>query len=219
MVSRSESAAESPREKREAGSARNVLSTIASTMFFGGLLLICGLCAGGLYFFQPDVRDDPAAVEPVMSEMLDITVPPQFKPGGVIEWNWAFALSMRGVYYEMPDAESEGMLTFLQVQSRWGTEDPGVKEHIRQALQEKGGGVRELELVESETKEDWPGDFTAETRRDPATDQTYRLIEGVVDGKTGPVWIGIRVREQWELDNHELEWDDAIAKEMVESIR
>jgi hypothetical protein len=146
-----------------------------------------------------------------------MTVPPQFEPRGVIKWNWAFALSVRGVYYEIPDAESEGMLTFLEVQSRW-MEDPGVRAHIRQALQEKGGGVRELELVESETK-DWlvRGEavaFTAETRRDPVTEQTYRIIEGVVEGKSGPVWIGIRVR-----DDEEFEWDDAIARDMIESIR
>lgn len=223
MASRSQSAAEAPRQQREPGTSRSVLSTIASALFFGGCLLICGLCAGGLYFFQPDVRDDPAAVGPLMAEMLDISIPAQFEPRGVIEWNWAFAMSMRGAYYEMPDAESEGMLMFLEVQSHWGTDDPGVEAHIRQALREKGGGVRELELVEETTEQYQVGDetvaFTLETRRDAVTDQTYRVIDGVVEGKSGPVRIGIRVRDHWTRDGVEFEWDDATAKAMIESIR
>ena len=102
--------------------------------------------------------------------------------------------------------------------------------HIRQALREKGGGVVELELVgEPEPQpidvRGEPVEFTFETRRDPVSEQTYRVIEGVVSGKNAPVLIGLRVREQWlreDVGTREdviEKWDDATAIEMIESIR
>lgn len=183
-------------------------------MFLGSCLLICGLCGAGFYFFQPDVRDDPQAVDPLMSEMLDVTVPPEFKGRGVIEWNLGFLMSLRGAYYEMPDAESEGMLMFVEVRSFHGN-DPDVDAHVRQALREKQGGVVELKLVDSTEKtlqvRGKPVPFKFETRRDPVEDRTYRVIEGVVEGKGGPVLIGLRVGEDG--------WDDAVAESMIASIQ
>lgn len=230
MASGSESAAELTGRDQDATASRNVLSTVASAMFLSGCLLVCGLCAAGLYFFQPEVRDEPEAVEPLMADMLDVSVSPWFEPRGVIEWNLAFALTLRGAYYEMPDAESEGMLMFVEVQSWRGTE-PEVQSHIEQALREKGGGVRELELMgDAEVRplqvRGEPVRFTFETRRDPATDHTYRVIEGVVDGMHGAqVWIGVSVREEWTREDEQtgvdepVQWDDAIFEEMIASIR
>jgi hypothetical protein len=213
MAPRPESSAELSGHQRDAAASRNVLSTIASAMFLGSCLLVCGLCATGVYFFEPDVRDDPEAVDPLMAEMLDITVPPEFEKRGVIEWNLGFLMSLRGAYYETPGAESDGMLMFVEVRSFHGN-DPDVDAHIRQALREKQGGVVELELVESKEEplqvRGKPVPFKFETRRDPVEDQTYRVIEGVVEGRGGPVLIGLRVRED--------AWDDAVAREMIESI-
>jgi hypothetical protein len=85
--------------------------------------------------------------------------------------------------------------------SSFRTEDPDVETHIRQALREKAGGVRELELVgEPEHRQiqvrGEPVTFVFETRRDTIENRTYRVIEGVVSGKNGPVLIGLRVREE-----------------------
>ena len=216
MSSTPEPSAELPGQKHDSTSPRNVLSTIASAMFLGGCLLICGLCAGGFYFFRPDVRDDPEAVEPLMAGILDIDIPPEFEKRGVIEWNLAFMMSLRGAYYEMPDTESEGELMFVEAVSFWNDE-PDVETHIRQALREKAGGVVELELVgelEQQTIQvrGEPVIFDFETRRDPVSERTYRVIEGVVDGENGQVLIGLRF--------HVDDWDnsEAIPHDRVNSL-
>jgi hypothetical protein len=55
--------------------------------------------------------------------------------------------------------------------------------------------------------------FSFETGMDPSTKNRYRLIHGVVGGRTGgEVLIALRIRQ-------DADWNDDIALNMIESIR
>lgn len=207
---RTDRAADAEESRRSAALAR-----LAATMFAGGLIIVCVLCAGSLYWFRPDVVDDPDAAAAVTEQMLEIDIPEGFQPRGVIDWNVAFLVSLRGAYYERAAPQSEGTLTFVEVQSL-SMDKPEVREHLRSALLEPGEEAVELPVEESETREltvrGEPVPFTFETRRDPAGDAAYRVIEGVVEGRRGPVLIIVRVA----VDDG---WDDAAVVNMIESIR
>jgi len=201
-----------------------------------GIALLVGLaitlvllCGGLVHSLRPHVTDDPAAVAPLMEQLLTVNVPPVFAPRGTIEWNVAFTMSMRGAYYDyapygVTSAEAladktDGELAFVGVDHRF-QDKPDVRQHIEQVLRQRGAGTQELALESVESRmvpingEPYPFEF--ETRSAPAGRSkpkvSYRLIHGVVNGRSGPVLIVLRV----PLDGN---WNDAIAEQMLGSIR
>ncbi len=193
----------------------NLFATVSAGLGASLLGLACCLCGGGLFFFQPEVHDDPSAVPTLMDQMLDVTVPATFAPGGTIEWNVATAMSLRGAYYEY--VTGDGVLMFIEVQQSLAT-GPDVAAHVDRVLHEKTHGAPELViddqasdvrevLVQGELRP-----FQFDTASDPATEKEYRLIGGVVSGRSGPVLIRLRVPLTEE-------WNDATAVAMLESVR
>lgn len=202
-------------------SARRRL-TIAMLLTAAGAAAVCGLCGGIFHYFQPHVRDDPAAVAPLMRSLIAITVPGEaegsavpFVPRGTIEWNLAFLLSLRGAYYETADATLDGELMFLEVRGS-SMDRPDVRTHIERVLRERSESSAPL-VAEGEPEErlvtvrgqEVP--FTFERAIDPVSRRPYRLIHGILPVADRQLLIALRVR-------NEPPWDDAIALQMLESI-
>lgn len=200
---------------------------LAVSLLLGLLLVPIIICGGLFYTLQPHVTDDPAAVAPLMERLLTVEVPAVFAARGTIEWNVAFAMSMRAAYYDYAPVgaasdvtpEADGELVFVGVDHEF-RDKPDVRRHVEQVLRQKGSGAQELALesVESRTVpiHGEPCAFEFETRSAPTVRNkpkvSYRLIHGVVTGRSGPVLIVLRV----PLNAN---WDDAIAERMLGSIR
>ena len=95
---------------------------------------------------------------------------------------------------------------------------PEVAAHVDRVLREKTHGSLEL-LIDDEAAEvrdvlvqGQLRPFEFDTASDPATDRKYRLIGGVVSGRSGPLLVRILV----PLTD---QWSDATAVAMLESIR
>jgi hypothetical protein len=177
-----------------------------------------------------------------------VEVPPVFAPRGTIEWNVAFAMSMRAAYYDYapvgakpgtgvissqerggstsaataemtPVPGFDGELVFVGVDHKF-QDKPDVRRHIELVLQKQGAGTLELPLERVESRiipiAGEPVAFEFETRTAPKVrnkpQASYRLIHGVVNGRSGPVLIVLRA----PLDGN---WNDAIAERMLGSIR
>lgn len=193
--------------------ARSVWGMVFSTVFGGFTLFLCLACGIGLYSFRPVINPDPAAAVKVQEAALDIQIPRMiFEPKGTIDWNVAFILQMRGAYFEHTKADGE--IVLLHADSRFFS-SPELVEHVRKTLLDKGGtGVplkrdevvfRELIIQNQSVK------FRFEKGRSPTNDKPYYVVDGVVQGKTGQVLIGIRL----EADA----WDEAQMMGMLESIK
>lgn len=182
-----------------------------------GVAGICGLCGGAIWLFQPKLSDDPQAVPPLMDELLEVDIPAIFEPRGTIRWNLAFALSLNGAYYETADRTREGVLMFVGV-SGGSLAKPDVRTHVERVLNDKSNSGAAL-VPEGQPEErmivvrDRAAPFTFETGTDPATKNRYRLMHGVVDGRSGgEVLIALRIRQ-------DANWSDELAIRMLESIR
>ncbi len=171
------------------------------------LLFFCCVCGGALWWFQPEIHEEPERARLLTAEIVDISIPDSYLPKGTIEWNVAFTLSVQGVYYER--FVGDGLLTLIEVNSRFRA-DEDVRRHIRQTLMEKGGGGTPLIIDDAETKrleyiirgEAIP--FTFEIGRDPPSGRTFHIVEGVFDGKNGEVLLAMRVNEDnWEFSSIE----------------
>lgn len=178
------------------------------------LLLSACVCAGALWWFRPQIHEDPERARELLAEIIDIEIPESYVPRGTIEWNLAFAISLRGVYYER--FVGDGQLTIVEVTSRMATDDD-VRRHIRRTLLEKGGGGAPLlvDPADSQMKmfeingQEVP--FTFDVGRDPPSGRVFHLAEGVVNGKSGLVLLAVRVNEE--------HWSEDVIVEMIRSIR
>lgn len=191
-----------------------------------GLVVLCALAWRA---FQPRLNEDPAAVAPLQAALLEMDVPAVFRPRGTIEWNLAFAMSIRGAYYDyVPTGQAagpsvapagDGELMLVEVRHRH-RDKPDVTEHIERVLRDRGGGpadlVRETTEVRSFVIGDRLVEFQFETWSAPGgkldPQRSYRVVRGVVEGPAGPVLIALRV----PLDDR---WNDEIAVSLLDSIR
>jgi hypothetical protein len=177
------------------------------------LLLMACVCGGALWWFRPQIHDDPQRARELVAEIIDIEIPESFVPRGTIEWNLAFAIGLRGAYYER--FVGDGQLTVVEVTSRMATDDD-VRRHIRRTLLEKGGGGAPLVVDPSDSRtmvfeisgQETP--FTFDIGRDPPSGRVFHLAEGVVNGKSGLVLLAVRVNEE--------HWDEDVIVEMIRSI-
>lgn len=181
---------------------RSRIATVLTTLLSVALLAVCGVCAGGLYFFRPQLEQDASRVGVVEAQMVRIDVPPAFEPRGTIEWDLLWLVLMRGTYYELTGGD--GMLMLLQVDSRL-MEEADVREHVERTLREKGGGGPPLTITSS-------GKFMDVLIRDslvtfrerigtsPVDQTRYHLVEGIVDGHAGKVLVAFRLTDDaWEM--------------------
>jgi len=192
--------------------ARSLWGMIFSTVFGGILLVLCAACGIGLYSFRPVVDADPEAARKVQEGALDIQIPMIFDPKGTIDWNVAFLLHMRGAYFE--HSKADGEIVLLHADSRFFS-SPELVDHVRKTLLDKGGTGVPLKRDEVSFREyiiqNQPVKFRFEKGRSPTNDKPYYVVDGVVQGKTGQVLIGIRL----EADA----WDETQMMGMLESIK
>ncbi|MEZ6056963.1 MAG: hypothetical protein R3C01_09685 [Planctomycetaceae bacterium] len=186
-------------EKEPRGSR---LATIMGGVLLLGCLLICGVCTAGFFLFRPQIHPDPERVEPVVAEMLRISVPPEFEPRGIIEWPFFHLMVIRGAYFELTG--DDGILMLVQVDSGLLKEED-ISEHVRQTLREEGASGPPLTITATESREfvvrGRPVTFQFQLGEDPETELKYHLVEGVVDGNSGPVLIAFRVTDDSWLMN------------------
>lgn len=178
------------------------------------LAIVVTAAVVAVYAFRPHVVRDPAQVAALAGSLLDIDVPPEFRPRGTIEWNVVFLMSMQGAYYDL--AEGKGRLMLIGVDSRYSRK-PRVRAHIERVLREEGAGQDGLVRDAPPHMRDIairgePVPFSFQTFVDPATKAEYRQIEGVVDGQSGQVLVALRFRGDGEFT-------DDRAVRMLESIR
>jgi hypothetical protein len=177
------------------------------------------LCGGMVWWFRPVFREDADYARNLTAQVVDIGLLDASKtqaylPKGTIEWNVAFLLNVRGVYYER--FAGDGLLTLIEVNSRFRTEED-VRRHIRQTLEEKGGGGAALKIDETLTKRVTTTvrgeqiEFTFRIGKAPSTGHSYHLVEGVFDGNNGEVLLAMRVDDDV--------WSEAEALDIIRSIK
>lgn len=177
------------------------------------------LCGGMVWWFRPVFREHADYARDLTAQVVDIgltdtTMTQAYLPKGTIEWNVAFLLQVRGIYYER--FAGDGLLTLIEVNSRFRTEED-VRRHIRQTLEEKGGGGAALKIDETLTKRIAKTvrgeqiEFTFRIGKAPSTGRTYHLVEGVFDGNNGEVLLAMRVDDEI--------WSEAEAMDIINSIR
>lgn len=205
------------------GAAKSPI-TVAVLFLAASCIVICGLCGGAFYYFQPHVTTGPVDVELLLPEMLSISIPRSpadgpvpFRPHGTIRWNLGFLITLRGAYFETVDPELDGMLMFLEVDGS-SLDKPKSRAHVERVLRERdGGGGQLLPTGTPSTRSllirERVVDFAFETAIDPDTSQQYRLISGVVTGdRGGEVLIALRIKQAPP-------WDDALAEQIIKSIK
>ncbi len=177
------------------------------------LLFFCCACSGAMWWFRPEIYEDPDRAMQLTQEIVEIHIPDSYQPKGTIELNAAYLMSIRGVYYER--FAGDGLLTLIEINSQFRS-DEDVQRHIRKTLMEKGGGGTPLVVDESKTVRlpiDVQGEevlFVFEVGQDPPTRKKYHLVEGAFPGKNGEVLLSMRVNE----DN----WEESSILEMIRSI-
>jgi len=168
------------------------------------LVMGCCLCGVGIWWFRPLLQEDPEQARVLTQQMVDIQIPEAFQPRGLIDWNLAFAMHLRGVYYQR--YVGDGVLTLLEINTRL-SHDETIRNHIRKTLLEEASGGTELVIDHSQTHRevmDVIGQqvpFTFEVARHG--NNMYHLAEGVFTGKSGEVLLSLRVDDlHWknELD-------------------
>lgn len=168
------------------------------------LVIACCFCGIGAWWFRPQIIENPDQAKTLTQQMVDITIPEPFQPHGLIEWNLAFVMQLRGVYYQR--YVGDGVLTLLEVSTRLA-QDESISNHIRKTLLEEGAGGTELVVDHSQTYREaieiagQPVTFTFEVARD--ANEVYHLVEGVFAGKNGQILLNMRVDDlHWknELD-------------------
>lgn len=176
------------------------------------LIAICGVCAGGLYYFSPELANDPDQAVALTEQIATIDIPEPFQPAGLIEWNLAFVMQMRGTYYEIPP--DEGLLMLIAVQGPLLRQE-AIRQHIDQTLRETGGGSTPLVTEETTSRPIAMASggevlFEFEKAIDPDTNSIYRLVDGVVTGPNGSILIALRVKQE--------QWNEQSIVEMLRSI-
>lgn len=163
------------------------------------LVLACCVCGIGAWWFRPQLIDNPVHAEQVLGEIVDIQIPETFHPRGTIEWNVAFVLSLRGVYFER--FVGDGTLVLLEVKGDMTQEDH-LRRHIRRTLLEEGSGGSQLVVDKTKTFAEnfeirgQSVPFTFEIARNPQTNRTYHIVDGVFEGKSGQVLLTLRVDDE-----------------------
>ncbi|WP_437226370.1 hypothetical protein SH661x_004549 [Planctomicrobium sp. SH661] len=169
---------------------------ILTGMFAALFLIGCCVCGIAAWWFRPLIRENPEQAKSLTQQIVDIAIPEPFQPHGLIDWNLAFVMHLRGVYYER--YVGDGVLTLLEVNTQL-SHDETIRNHIRKTLLEEGAGGTELIVDHSQTHREiftisgQQIPFTFEVARDGA--EIFHLVEGVFPGKNGQVLLTMRVDE------------------------
>lgn len=177
------------------------------------LLFFCCACGSAMWWFRPEISENPDRARQLVTEMVDIQIPDSYQPKGTIEMNVAYIMSVRGAYYER--FVGDGLLTLIEVSSRFQAEGD-IREHFRQTLIEKGGGGTPLVIDEADSRRigiEINGElvsFQFDIGRDPPSGRTFHIVEGVFAGKQGEVLLAMRV--------HEDNWEESSILDMLQTI-
>ncbi|WP_437186596.1 hypothetical protein SH668x_003752 [Planctomicrobium sp. SH668] len=158
------------------------------------LLISCCLCGIAAWWFRPSLSENPDLAKSLTREIINIEIPEVFQPQGAIEWNLAFLVRLRGAYYQR--YVGDGVLTLLEVSTRFST-DETIRRHIRKTMLEEASGGTELIVDPQQTHQEIfkVGNqqviFTFEVAKENS--QVFHLVEGVVTGKRGDVLVCLRV--------------------------
>jgi len=170
---------------------------------FGCLIIGCCVCGVGIWWFRPLIRENPDQAKTLTQQMVDIVIPEPFQAHGLIDWNLAFVMHLRGVYYQR--YVGDGVLTLLEINTRLSHDDT-IRRHIRKTLLEEGSGGTELIVDHSQThRENFviagvQVPFTFEVARNG--NEVFHLVEGVFDGKNGQILLSLRVDDlHWKNED------------------
>lgn len=188
------------------------LVSMAASIGLALLIGSCCLCGGAIYYQWPAFHSDREEAIAITNQILPVTVPESFTAEGTIVWKiWMF-LTMEGAYYTHRDGPGE--LSFLEVESRFLSNDD-FRAHILRSLREHGaGGGFDLKIRNAETKtydiNGQPAEFRFLEAEDRTTGNGRRLVDGIVQGINGPVMVSLWVDEQ--------NWDPQMVDDMIASI-
>lgn len=123
-------------QKRGMSTATKVVLILACV--FGGLFLLC--CGGVIYFFWQvrkgfEVSDDPDTVAAVRREILDIELPPGYRPRQSFKmdiqiFNIQDIPKVKGVFYDT--GKENGVLMLMEISNpEGGRPNPAQREQMR----------------------------------------------------------------------------------------
>ncbi len=199
-----------PSEKMRAANPKKDAARQARPIlyFLLGLLtmVMLGACcfAGvAVWWFRPLTSENPEVALKVTQEIVSIEIPDTFVPRGTIQWNIAFLMRLRGVYYER--LVGDGVLTLLEVNTKLANDD-NIRRHIRDTLLQESTSGTTLVIDPSRSRKETiqvagePVMFDLDVAQDPRTSESFHLFEGVIQGKSGQVLLALRVDSNRWLD-------------------
>jgi len=176
----------------------------------------CILCCGIVGFFAyqsfPKLSQNPADVNAARDEIAKIELPKGFQPERMAKMD-NFFMTMTAVDYR--DPAIDGHFSMAEMQLKIG--EPSQRDQaMRQQLERQGiGAPKNLRNVKTETKaieiKGQESSFTFKRGEDPMSKKKMCQVQGVFEGKHGPVWISL------EMDDKAFK-EDAIVK-MLEGIK
>ena len=175
-----------------------LLGLMTTVLLVGALLSVVAL-----WWFRPMTSENPERARKLTQEIVTITVPDSFVPRGTIEWNVGFLMRLRGVYYQR--LVGDGVLSLLEVKTSLANDD-SARRQIRETLLEESSTGAALVVDPAKSQKETieilgePVLFHLDIARDPRTNETYRLIEGVFQGNSGQVLLAMRVDSNRWLD-------------------
>lgn len=176
----------------------------------------CVLCCGIVGFFAyqmfPKVSQNPAEINAARDDIAKIDLPAGFQPEHMVKMD-NFFMTMTAVEYRDPAIDGHFSLGEMQVK----VGEPAQREQaMRQQLDRQGiGAPKNLRNAKSETKsieiKGQECSFTFKRGEDAVSKKKMCQVQGVFEGKHGPVWIFL------EMDQKAFK-EDAVIK-MLEGIK
>lgn len=181
-------------------------------LIVGGLALVtlmvcCGVGGWMLWSFWPRITTNPAEVQQIAKQILDIKIPADFQPATAMSMERNFAMTMRVASFQ--HKERKGTLVLGSFQMKVGTPDqkPNFTQQMDQKLELQMGEtkVREFQIRGQKV----PFRFTEAVEQ--STKKPFRVVEGNLDAPGGGTFLKLIVEED--------AYDEDAVTEMIESIR
>jgi hypothetical protein len=186
------------------------------------LVLLC-CCGGGAFvwwgasYMEDAISDDPQVVRQVTSEIVDIEVPEKLQPQFSMDMKVPLSderFMVMVVYGDQADGTAVMLASFGEAFAAQGQAQ--MKDQMEQSLREQGlapgGDLGSQEVTEREIEvRGEPVKFAFVTGEDSESGKQRIMVNGMVEGKTGPVMIMVFA------DPEQLSEEEIV--EMIESIK
>ena len=196
-----------PRAKKSGGCGKVVL--IGCGLGLGTMLLCCGGGGWMLWSFMPKVEDNPAAIQQMAGQILDVQIPEGFQ-GEVGFTSDNFLWNMRMVAFHRKDGKAKLILGTFEIkfgnaqQLQEFQDKSDMNQHSRDLRIDKTE-VREFQVQGKKIP------FRFSEAVNPKTNQQFRVVEGEIPKPGGGSFLKLYMNAD--------EYDDELAVKLIESIQ